>query len=67
MKIALNKKYLTNDNKIFAPKRTKRGNKIFEVKNMLGGKVWSGRYEIIFIDELGNEYLKKQLKKEIKK
>ena len=66
MKIALNKTYLTNDKKLFSPKKTKRGEKIFETRNMLGGKVWSGYYEIIFIDDNGNEYLKDQLKSEVK-
>lgn len=66
MKIALNKTYLTDDKKLFSPKRTKRGKKIFKARNMLGGKVWSGSYEIIFIDEIGNEYFKHQLKREVK-
>jgi len=66
MKIALNKTYLTNDKKIFSPKRTRRGEKIFETRNMLGDKVWKGRYQIIFIDDKGNEYPKDQLKREVK-
>jgi hypothetical protein len=66
MKIALNKTYLTDDKKIFSPKRTRRGDKIFETRNMLGGKVWNGYYQIIFIDDEGNEYFKHQLKREIK-
>ncbi|MGK0446554.1 MAG: hypothetical protein ACJA2M_000323 [Polaribacter sp.] len=65
MKIALNKTYLTEDKKIFSPKRTRRGNKIFNIKNMLGGTVWTGYYEIIFIDGDGNEYFKYQLKNKL--
>lgn len=67
MKIALNKTYLTDNKKIFSPIKTRRGNKIFEPKNMLGGKVWNGYWKIIFIDIEGNEYFIHQLKKEIKR
>jgi hypothetical protein len=67
MKIALNKTYLTDDKKLFSPKKTRRGEKIFETTNMLGyKKKWTGYWEIIFIDDIGNEYFEDQLKREVK-
>ncbi len=66
MKIALNKTYLTDDGKQFSPVRTRRGDKIMETRNMLGGRKWTGYYYIIFVDKDGNEYMKGNLKSEIK-